>query len=279
MPIEIKKQATYFHINNSVDIKTIDLGHSIDSRWDIKDNYPYYCLNFLVSGETILEIADQKFTVLPNQCFLVPPNAPVHYYSKRPAKKIEVYWINFYGKDCEKLISMTAFSKTPVLQLPANVRTDILSNFKEALSLCNYQHIQGIICNQILSTIIKALLINSKLFVEATPRKKLTDFDKIITLINTNLFSPNLNAKFICNQCYITPEHLSRLFKKHMNLHFSSYVNTERIKKASALLLDTDYPLVKIAELVGYGDVYYFCKIFKKYRLMTPTEYRKKHMA
>ena len=279
MPIEIKKQATYFHINNSVDIKTIDLGHSIDSRWDIKDNYPYYCLNFLVSGETILEIADQKFTVLPNQCFLVPPNAPVHYYSKRPAKKIEVYWINFYGKDCEKLISMTTFSKTPVLQLPTTVRTSILSNFKEALSLCNYQHIQGIICNQILSTIIKALLINSKLFVEATPRKKLTDFDKIITLINTNLFSPNLNAKFICNQCYITPEHLSRLFKKHMNLHFSSYVNTERIKKASALLLDTDYPLVKIAELVGYGDVYYFCKIFKKYRLMTPTEYRKKHMA
>ena len=277
MPIEIKKQATYFHINNSVDIKTIDLGHSIDSRWDIKDNYPYYCLNFLVSGETILEIADQQFTVLPNQCFLVPPNAPVHYYSKRPAKKIEVYWINFYGKDCEKLISMTAFSKTPVLQLPANVRTSILSNFKEALSLCNYQHIQGIICNQILSTIIKALLINSKLFVEATPRKKLTDFDKIITLINTNLFSPNLNAKFICNQCYITPEHLSRLFKKNMNLHFSSYVNTERIKKASALLIDTDYTLVKIAELVGYGDVYYFCKIFKKYRLMTPTEYRKKH--
>lgn len=279
MPIEIKKQATYFHINNSVDIKTIDLGHSIDSRWDIKDNYPYYCLNFLVSGETILEIADQQFTVLPNQCFLVPPNTPVHYYSKRSAKKIEVYWINFYGKDCEKLISMTAFSKTPVLQLPTNVRTGILSDFKEALSLCNYQHIQGIICNQILSTIIKALLINSKLFVEATPRKKLTDFDKIITLINTNLFSPNLNAKFICNQCYITPEHLSRLFKKHMNLHFSSYVNTERIKKASALLLDTDYPLVKIAELVGYGDVYYFCKIFKKYRLMTPTEYRKKHMA
>ncbi|MBR4942966.1 MAG: hypothetical protein IKZ28_02960, partial [Clostridia bacterium] len=79
-----------------------------------------------------------------------------------------------------------------------------------------------------------------KLFIESTPRKKLTDFDKIITLINTHLFNPELNAKFICNQCYITPEHLSRLFKKNMNLHFSSYVNTERIKKASALLLDTE---------------------------------------
>ena len=277
MGLESKREISYFHINASTEMKTIDIGKAIDSSWNIKENYPYYCLNFLVSGESVLEINGEEFTVLPNQCFLIPPNTPVHYYSKRPAKKIEVYWINFYGKDCEKLISMTAFSKTPVLQLPATVRTSILSNFKEALSLCNYQHIQGIIGNQLLSTIIKALLINSKLFVEATPRKKLTDFDKIITLINTNLFSPNLNAKFICNQCYITPEHLSRLFKKNMNLHFSSYVNTERIKKASALLLDTDYPLVKIAELVGYGDVYYFCKIFKKYRLMTPTEYRKKH--
>ena len=277
MPLEIKKQTTYFHINNSADIKTIDLGHSIDSRWDIEDNYPYYCLNFLLSGETILEIGDEKFTVLPNQFFLIPPNTPVHYYSKDAVNEVEVYWINFYGKDCEELIAMTNFSKNPVLSLPMRIRASILSNFKEAINLCSHSHIQGIICNQLLSNIIKTLLLNSKLFLESTPRKKLTDFDKIITLINTHLFNPELNATFICNQCYITPEHLSRLFKKNMNLHFSSYVNTERIKKASALLLDTDYPLVKIAELVGYGDVYYFCKIFKKYRLMTPTEYRKKH--
>ena len=98
MPLEIKKQATYFHINNSVDIKTIDLGHSIDSRWNIEDNYPYYSLNFLLSGETILEIADQQFTVQPNQFFLIPPNTPVHYYSKDNITQVEVYWINFTVK-------------------------------------------------------------------------------------------------------------------------------------------------------------------------------------
>ena len=82
MSLEIKKQTTYFHINNSVDLKTIDLGHSIDSRWNVEDNYPYYSLNFLLSGETILEIADQQFTVPPNHFFLIPPNTPAHYYSK-----------------------------------------------------------------------------------------------------------------------------------------------------------------------------------------------------
>ena len=278
MSDDFQKDKTYYHINNALNITTIDIGHSVDTAWDIKDNYPYYSLNFLLAGESILEINEERFTVKPKQVFLIPPNTPVHYYSKDNTKGVEVYWLNFYGQECESLISMTAFSQYPVLSLPTNLRTKILQNFKETIALCHYQQIQSILCNQLLINIIKYLLLNSKLFEQSSPRKKLTDFDKIMSLINTHLYSSQLNAQFICSLCYITPEHFSRTFKKNMSLHFSSYVNTERIKKASSLLLETDYPLNKIAELVGYGDVYYFCKIFKKYRLMTPTEYRKNYV-
>lgn len=274
----LQKDKTYYHINKVLNIKTIDIGHSVDAAWDIKDNYPYYSLNFLLAGESVLEINNQTFVVKPNQVFLIPPNTPVHYYSKGNTQGVEVYWLNFYGQECETLISMTAFSNSPILSLSASLRAKILQNFKETIELCQYQQIQSILCDQLLTNIIKILLLNSNLFKQSSPRKKMTDFDKIMSLINANLYNTHLNAKFICNMCYITPEHLCRTFKKNMNLHFSSYVNTERIKKASSLLLETDYPLNKIAALVGYGDVYYFCKIFKKYRLMTPTEYRKKHM-
>ena len=150
MVSDTKQQAIYFHINTAVDIKTIDIGYAVNTRWDVKENYPYYCLNLLISGETILDIKGEQFTVLPNQFFLIPPNTPVHYYSKENVDKVEVYWINFYGKDCEDLIAMTNFSKLPVLQLPAHARTCIINNFKETLKLCNHSHIQGIICNQLL---------------------------------------------------------------------------------------------------------------------------------
>lgn len=277
MPFEKKKQTTYFHINNLSEIKTIDIGHAVDKAWNIDENFPYYSLNFLLDGETVLEIGEERYDVAPNQFFLIPPNTRVRYYTRENTQGVEVYWINFYGPHCEDLISMTNFSKSPVASLPANSRKTILAGFKETLTLCKHTHVQGIFCDQLLSTIIKIFLLNCKLFEEVTPIKKLTDFDKIISLINTHLFNSELNSSFICKLCYITPEHLSRIFKKHMNLHFSSYVNTERIKKASSLLLDTDYPLTNIAALVGYGDVYYFCKVFKKYRLMTPTEYRRLH--
>ena len=91
MKTNLRKTATYFHINTSVDIKTVDVGYATDTRWDIKENYPYYSLNFLLSGETILKIEDKEYTVLPNQCFLIPPNTPVHYYTKENNTNVEVY--------------------------------------------------------------------------------------------------------------------------------------------------------------------------------------------
>lgn len=34
-----------------------------------------------------------------------------------------------------------------------------------------------------------------------------------------------------------------------------------------------------IAQNVGFENVDYFCKMFKKYYKMTPTEYREKHIT
>ena len=59
-----------------------------------------------------------------------------------------------------------------------------------------------------------------------------------------------------------------------MNMHLTSYVNIERIKLASNLLTETELPVKQIALKSGYRDVFYFCKVFKKYRLYTPSEYR-----
>ena len=40
-------------------------------------------------------------------------------------------------------------------------------------------------------------------------------------------------------------------------------------------LIDTDLSIKDIASEVGYSNSYYFIKIFKEHRGMTPGEYRK----
>jgi len=66
-----------------------------------------------------------------------------------------------------------------------------------------------------------------------------------------------------------------RLFKLAMNTTFHQYLNEYRIYKACGLLLDTGKSISSIARETGFTEAKTFCKVFRKFAGMTPTEYRK----
>ncbi|MMZ68084.1 HTH-type transcriptional activator Btr [compost metagenome] len=74
---------------------------------------------------------------------------------------------------------------------------------------------------------------------------------------------------------HVTPSYLSAKFKRIVGCSFTEYLIRFRMNKAGDFLRETDMPVGKVAELVGYGDYFQFTKIFKKYKGMTPTGYRK----
>jgi iron complex transport system substrate-binding protein len=76
-----------------------------------------------------------------------------------------------------------------------------------------------------------------------------------------------------------SPQHLSRKFKEHSGFSPIEYVIKLRIEKAQVLLLTTDATLQEIARNVGYSDLFYFNRIFKKYAGMAPGQFRNKHLT
>lgn len=72
----------------------------------------------------------------------------------------------------------------------------------------------------------------------------------------------------------ISPNYLSRKFKKQTGKNFVQYINDKRMERAAELLTETDMTVVKISELIGFNDQQYFHKLFKKYYSVTPIEYR-----
>jgi len=52
------------------------------------------------------------------------------------------------------------------------------------------------------------------------------------------------------------------------------YVNNLRMAEASRLLLETEYTLAHIANILGFQNVSYFCAVFKKHFECTPKVYR-----
>ena len=68
-----------------------------------------------------------------------------------------------------------------------------------------------------------------------------------------------------------------KYFKNTMGTSFSEYLNEYRLTMASRLLVSSDSSILDIAAEVGYENLSYFNRTFKKRFEMTPREYRKKY--
>lgn len=75
-------------------------------------------------------------------------------------------------------------------------------------------------------------------------------------------------------ECCITDTYFSALFKKVTGYSPVNYIAKVRVDKAKELIMTTEYKMIKIANLVGYGDYQYFVKVFKRVAKVTPKEYK-----
>lgn len=79
----------------------------------------------------------------------------------------------------------------------------------------------------------------------------------------------------ISNMVGFNATYFSTLFKKETGENFSDYLIGLRVKRAKTLLMDTEEAVSDISEQVGYTDLKYFTRIFKRVTGLTPSEYRK----
>jgi AraC-like DNA-binding protein len=54
-----------------------------------------------------------------------------------------------------------------------------------------------------------------------------------------------------------------------------TYIHQLRIQRAQYLLINSELPVNKIAESVGFTDPYYFSRLFKRFAHCTPSDFRK----
>ena len=84
----------------------------------------------------------------------------------------------------------------------------------------------------------------------------------------------NLSVADIAATLYVTPNYLSRLFKKTTGEGCNEFIIRHRMEQAKCLLATTNMSISKIAGIVGYQDTNYFSMAVKKSTDMSPREYR-----
>jgi len=98
-------------------------------------------------------------------------------------------------------------------------------------------------------------------------------FNKIVEYINYN-YQENIELKECAEKYHTSPNYIARMFKKYYGISFITYLNSLRIKKAQELLRNTDLSIKEIAYKVGYNNLNYFYKIFKRNMEATPKDFK-----
>ena len=101
-----------------------------------------------------------------------------------------------------------------------------------------------------------------------------TVLDDILYYIDHN-FRSNIKLEGIAPLFGYSSAYLGKIYNKTMGESFNSYVDHRRIDYSKELLKENRLKVYEIAGQVGYNNVDYFHKKFKKYTGMSPAEYRK----
>ncbi len=91
----------------------------------------------------------------------------------------------------------------------------------------------------------------------------------------TEHYGEEFSLNDLANLCGYLPGNLSRAFKEVAGRPLFSYINDIRIEKSCGLLKRTDMTVLEISFAVGYNNVSFFNRYFRKLMGSSPTEYRK----
>ena len=89
-------------------------------------------------------------------------------------------------------------------------------------------------------------------------------------------FAYNISLRDIADQAKVSKSTALNLFQRYLGISPVTYLINYRLQEAAKLLASTEKKVTVISKDTGFDSVDYFCKAFKKYYKLTPTEYRKK---
>ena len=113
----------------------------------------------------------------------------------------------------------------------------------------------------------------------STNRKVIADpyIREIVDFINRN-YTQEIDVKKLTSFIPLSRRAIELKFKKEMYPHtITSYMLKLRLDHFSRLLENSDMPISTAADKAGFVDSSNFSTLFKKYKGMTPSEYRKKY--
>ncbi len=123
------------------------------------------------------------------------------------------------------------------------------------------------------NAIVQVNRFYDKKYVSSGIRQRL---DKVTGYIFSNL-QKNITLQSLAQVAGVSERRLRTVFQEYYHMSPRQYVMTQRMGMARKYIRTDLYTLQEVAELVGFEDIYYFNRCFKKQVGVSPRQYQKMH--
>ena len=229
-----------------------------------------YYLHYVSKGTGWIEYEGKNRAVPEGSLVLFFPGVRQHYFFKKE-DNADLFWSHFSGTACEMLESLR--SEAPVV-LEVNDRKQWESAFEKMIHARYCRIREGdALCDAYMSVLL-ALILQSRQQAEgATPVLGNQRLEKVLSRMHVQFKNPIRIGEY-AQMCHVTEDQFIRMFKAYTGLPPYRYQLRLRIQRAVEMLENTSVSVTQCAEIVGFNDVAYFSRIFKKFTGNPPSYYK-----
>lgn len=244
---------------------TYRIMHNISNQFP----YDYYVFEYVVKGVGHIETPEEKFTVKEGDFYFLN-RLRYHIYYADPDYPYEKVFVVLKGSFVDFLVSSYRLNDSVYVE-KCNLKglmmhlIDLLSNDGNI----NYDRLA-----------VSVLELFQQVFPPPYLNKPNTNYlpEMIKNYIDAHI-TEKITLDDISSNLYISKSHIERAFKKEYNQTPIAYCANQKISQVASMLVTTNYSLSQIAQQLGFSDVKYMSKSFKKIKGKTPMEYRRDKLA
>ncbi len=273
LPPMIKEAAQHDPLVSSLYITDIGYYPHADHHYcERKEPINEYVLIYCVEGKGWYTVNNEQYEVSANQYFILPPHHP-HAYGADKSHPWSIYWIHFTGKHA------AVYSEGQ--ERPQSIQPSMNSRISER------QHVFEEIFNTLqLNTDEESLRYASSLlhyylasmrYLRHYRQSKIHDDTDLIEAAKHYMeenIERHVSLDQLAHYTGYSPSHFSMLFRQRTGEPPLAYMNRMKIEYACQLLQTTNMRINQVCHKIGIDDSYYFSRLFKRLKGVSPQHYR-----
>lgn len=234
-----------------------------------KEGYPHYHWLQTERGTGEIQINGELIRLNENEGILIKPFTPHSYLSNEGWITKFITFNGSLSDEFERIVGKHIYIKN---------RDSNHFNYSEWIDNTIEIYLSETKNNQELSVGCYEFLLNLSKLNSFSNFEEASYKNYVLPTINKleNNFNQKFNLDELSKDLFISPQYLSRIFKKYTQKTVFSYLQSVRINKAKEFLINHEtLKIQEITDLCGFSDSSYFISLFKKTTGYTPLQFRK----